>query len=137
VFRWDTASKWAPRRSADHIARELLTKPYVPGDLVAGHKKDVIIPVSKGRTAIYGFCRTLSALPNNPLAHRGPGYAYTWWQPATDGAHDDAWVDYSHGVRLVKDVRVDGVAYGYEEALTKFPALFFGARRAPGALRYA
>jgi len=59
------------------------------GTLVAGHKKDVVVTPrlasAPGKVAIYGW-------------HRRDGSAI---QPLYLG-HTDAWVDYSHGVRLVR-----------------------------------
>ena len=61
---------------------------YTPGQLVAGHKKDVVISnrlsEKRGRVAIYGWHRT-SGRPIQPLSL----------------AHHDRYADYSHGVRLV------------------------------------
>lgn len=67
-----------------------------PGALVAGHKKDVVISPRlqsrRGRVAIYGW-------------HRTNGRAI---QPLST-VHGSSYVDYSHGVRLVRDaVRLDG-----------------------------
>ena len=60
-----------------------------PGRLVAGHKKDVVIAnkvfATTGKVAIYGWHRAVGK-PIQPL--------YT--------GHTAAWVDYSHGVRLVR-----------------------------------
>ena len=62
---------------------------HSPGALVAGHKKDVVISAklagSPGKVAIYGW-------------HRTNGTAI---QPLHLG-HSAAWVDYSHGIRLVQ-----------------------------------
>jgi hypothetical protein len=62
---------------------------HPPGTLVAGHKKDVVITprlaTSPGKVAIYGW-------------HRPDGTAI---QPLYLG-HTADWVDYSHGVRLVR-----------------------------------
>ena len=71
---------------------------HPPGALVAGHKKDVVITPqlagATGKVAIYGW-------------HRLDGSAT---QPLYLG-HTSAWVDYSHGVRLVRrDITVDGAA---------------------------
>ncbi len=59
------------------------------GALVAGHKKDVVLSATlaeaRGKVAIYGW-------------HRPDG---TPIQPLYTG-HTGAWVDYSHGVRLVR-----------------------------------
>lgn len=66
-------------------------KEYPLGTLVAGHKKDVVITerLSRltNRVAIYGWHQT-NGQPIQPLYTR----------------HTDAWVDYSHGVRLVYHV---------------------------------
>ena len=60
----------------------------LPGQLIAGHKKDVILTPRLGnlrsRVAIYGWHRTI----DQPI------------QPLYVG-HVDSWVDYSHGIRLV------------------------------------
>ncbi|MBI4324221.1 MAG: hypothetical protein HY674_03065 [Chloroflexi bacterium] len=62
---------------------------HLPGALVAGHKKDVVISAklagSPGKVAIYGW-------------HRTNGTAI---QPLYLG-HSAAWADYSHGIRLVQ-----------------------------------
>lgn len=68
------------------------------GALVAGHKKDVVLTpklaTSPGKVAIYGW-------------HRANGQPI---QPLYLG-HTDAWVDYSHGIRLVRrEMTLDGVA---------------------------
>jgi hypothetical protein len=61
-----------------------------PGDLLAGHKKDVVITRRLAeipqRVAIYGFFRE----------NRAP------WQPFAL-PHEDSYADYSHGIRLVVD----------------------------------
>jgi len=66
------------------------------GDLTAGHKKDIVISarlrVSPGRLAIYGWFRE-DGRPIQPLST----------------VHDDKYVDYAHGVRLVdRAMLVDG-----------------------------
>jgi peptidoglycan hydrolase-like protein with peptidoglycan-binding domain len=66
------------------------------GALIAGHKKDVVISPRlqqrPGRVAIYGWHRS-SGNPIQPLST----------------VHGRDYVDYSHGVRLVRDaVRLDG-----------------------------
>lgn len=63
------------------------------GELVAGHKKDVVITprlsTAPGKVAIYGWHReALGDRPPQPI------------QPLYLG-HIDQWVDYSHGVRLI------------------------------------
>jgi hypothetical protein len=67
-----------------------------PGRLVAGHKKDVVIAnkvfAATGKVAIYGWHKAVGK-PIQPL--------YT--------GHTDKWVDYSHGIRLVRRrMLVDG-----------------------------
>ena len=67
-----------------------------PGGLVAGHKKDVVIATkvfaTPGKVAIYGW-------HNNDGKPIQPLYA----------GHTAAWVDYSHGIRLVqRRMIVDG-----------------------------
>jgi len=66
------------------------------GALVAGHKKDVVISARlatvTNKVAIYGWHRT-NGMPIQPL--------FT--------GHTSAWVDYSHGLRLVlRDLTVNG-----------------------------
>ncbi len=68
-----------------------------PGELVAGHKKDVVLTprlaTSSGKVAIYGWHR----LNGQPIQSLYLG-------------HTDAWVDYSHGIRLVRrEMTLDGV----------------------------
>jgi hypothetical protein len=67
-----------------------------PGDLTAGHKKDVVLSArlwqQPGRVPIYGWHRAVGA-PIQPLST----------------FHGARYVDYSHGIRLVSDVVfVDG-----------------------------
>jgi hypothetical protein len=75
------------------------------GELVSGHKKDVVITNrlrrKPGRIAIYGWQR-LDGKPIQPLSTvHGAGYA-----------------DYSHGIRLVSDqVLVDGELYSVYDIL--------------------
>lgn len=78
---------------------------HARGGLTAGHKKDVVVSArlasSPGKVAIYGWHR-LDGTPIQPL--------YT--------GHTDAWVDYSHGIRLVlRHVTVDGEGHDLAEAL--------------------
>ena len=66
------------------------------GDLVSGHKKDVVITnrlnANVGRIAIYGW-------------HRGPGQPI---QPLST-VHGANYADYSHGIRLISEMAlVDG-----------------------------
>lgn len=69
--------------------RRAALRAHPPGTLVAGHKKDVVRTPRQerrpGRVAIYGW-------------HRPDGTAI---QPLSL-AHDHGYVDYSHGVRLVR-----------------------------------
>lgn len=63
---------------------------YIPGDLVKGEKKDIILPErGEGDThvVIYGWFP-----PGHPDFQ---GYSYKF--------HENTYVDYSHGVRLVAD----------------------------------
>jgi hypothetical protein len=88
-------------------ARKLGVK---PGDLVSGHKKDVVMTMrlaaNPGKIAIYGWQR-----PNGePI------------QPLTT-VHGACYADYSHGIRLVSErVEVDGVAKSIYDVL-KDPVL--------------
>ncbi|MFO0950305.1 MAG: hypothetical protein U0835_03980 [Isosphaeraceae bacterium] len=80
-------------------------KDVAPGALVAGHKKDVVISARlrdrPGKVAIYGWHKP----DGNPI------------QPLYTG-HTAAWVDYSHGVRLVsRRVLVDGKPRTLDEVL--------------------
>jgi hypothetical protein len=74
----------------DSIERQLEEKHrrHMHGQLIAGHKKDVILTPQlakfPGRVAIYGWHKTI----DQPI------------QPLYVG-HRDSWVDYSHGIRLV------------------------------------
>ncbi|MGO9916848.1 MAG: hypothetical protein ACLQIB_19385 [Isosphaeraceae bacterium] len=76
-----------------------------PGELVAGHKKDVVIAnvvfAKEGKVAIYGWHKR-NGKPIQPL--------YT--------GHTANWVDYSHGIRLVqRRMTVDGQDKTIEEVL--------------------
>ncbi len=82
----------------------------VPGDLVAGHKKDVVqtphLDLLPGRVAIYGWHRP-DGRPIQPL--------YT--------GHASSHVDYSHGIRLVsRRVLIDGIPHDLDE-LVRDPVL--------------
>jgi hypothetical protein len=75
------------------------------GALVGGHKKDVVITPrlasARGKVAIYGW-------------HQAEGMII---QPLYLG-HTAAWVDYSHGIRLVqKDMMLDGQPTTYQTIL--------------------
>ncbi len=90
VFEQHHAMVLAPRVAA--------LAAFPPGTLVAGHKKDVVITpqlaARPDRVAIYGWHQP-DGTPIQPL-HLG---------------HAASWVDYSHGVRLVRrEMTVDDVA---------------------------
>jgi len=73
------------------IKKQLVALSCVPGALVSGHKKDVVLTnrliTSHGKIAIYGWHRP-SGIPIQPLSTiHGANYA-----------------DYSHGIRLVSDI---------------------------------
>ncbi len=81
-----------------------------PGDLVSGHKKDVVLTkrlgVNPGKIAIYGWQRP-NGEPIQPLST----------------VHGACYADYSHGIRLVSErVEVDGVAKSIYDVL-KDPVL--------------
>ncbi len=81
-----------------------------PGDLIAGHKKDVVISkllaTRPDRVAIYGW-HTAVGKPIQPLST----------------VHEHSYADYSHGIRLVdRTVIVDGRARDYADVLAD-PAL--------------
>jgi hypothetical protein len=81
-----------------------------PGDLVSGHKKDVVVTrrlgVNPGKIAIYGWQR-LNGEPIQPLST----------------VHGACYADYSHGIRLISEkVEVDGVAKSIYDVL-KDPVL--------------
>lgn len=93
---------------SDHnrrIQEQLTAKGILPGTLIAGHKKDVVITnqllKAPKKVAIYGW-------------HDTDGKAI---QPLYLG-HGDFYADYSHGIRLVsKKCRVNGVERNLEEVL--------------------
>src|SRR5579859_4106017 len=81
IFEEHNATVWSQRK------QELEKHPL--GELIAGHKKDVVIttklPTAGGKVAIYGWHKT-EGKPIQPL--------YT--------GHADFYADYSHGIRLVQ-----------------------------------
>jgi hypothetical protein len=95
------------------------------GTLLAGHKKDIVISPQVGddNVVIYGWHR-LSGVPI---------------QAPNGRSHSKHYVDYSHGVRLVKPtVRVGGRAARYEDVLAD-PVLgrpLTAARLGPKSTRY-
>ncbi|MEM7415605.1 MAG: hypothetical protein AAF389_08940 [Gemmatimonadota bacterium] len=92
----------------DHDARvrtRRARRAVSPGVLTAGHKKDVVLTPEVAdrpdRVFIYGWHRPTGD-PIQPLY----------------GGHDDSWVDYSHGIRLVSRwAEVDGRRVDLEELL--------------------
>jgi hypothetical protein len=77
-----------------------------PGELITGIKKDVVLSnrlaEKPARVAIYGW-RKLDGQPIQPLTI----------------VHQDSYVDYSHGIRLIgRIVRIDGKARLIENVLT-------------------
>jgi hypothetical protein len=81
-------------------------RPELPGQLIAGHKKDVVLTArlenTQSRVAIYGWHRTF----DQPI------------QPLYVG-HVDSWVDYSHGIRLVaRKAFLNGTPCDLRELLT-------------------
>lgn len=90
-------------RHNETVADQRKGKPL--GELVAGHKKDVVITnkliAAPGKVAIYGW-HEREGKPIQPL--------YT--------GHTAAWVDYSHGIRLVsRKTAVNGAPRMVEEVL--------------------
>lgn len=84
-----TAAVFAQHNATVVEQRRAALAAHPPGTLVAGHKKDVVVSLQlatkPGKVAIYGW-------------HRTDG---TLIQPLYLG-HTAVWVDYSHGVRLVR-----------------------------------
>lgn len=76
-----------------------LMSSHLPGGLVAGHKKDVVITPRTfsrpGKVAIYGW-------------HQPGGHPI---QQLNEKSHDDKYADYSHGIRLIaQECFLDGSA---------------------------
>ena len=92
-FPWSIESERMGRilRHDERIDASLAETSYSPGDLVACHKKDLVMNAQRSRGShssqvnIYGW----------PRSRGGRN-----WQPLYDG-HGDSYADYSHGVRLV------------------------------------
>jgi hypothetical protein len=89
------------------VRTQRMTRVLVPplGELVAGHKKDVVVTErltnSPGKVAIYGWHKP-NGVPIQPL-HLG---------------HTVNWVDYSHGIRLVQQqMTVNGATTTVAEVL--------------------
>jgi hypothetical protein len=97
-------------RHSDQVRLQRRVAATPMGELVSGHKKDVVVSGAlgdnPGRVAIYGWHK----LDGDPI------------QPLYLG-HTDRWVDYSHGVRLVsRAISVDGESMDLWTAL-RDPAL--------------
>jgi len=92
-------------RRHNEIVRAARGEERLPGTLVAGHKKDVVIAnkvfTTPGKVAIYGWHKR-DGKPIQPL--------YT--------GHTASYADYSHGIRLVsRRVLVDGAAKTIDDVL--------------------
>ena len=91
-----TVAVFAQHNEMVRTQRTAMLNLHPPGELVAGHKKDVVISAklagAPGKVAIYGW-------------HQTNGTAI---QPLYLG-HTAAWVDYSHGIRLAQQgITVNG-----------------------------
>lgn len=91
-----TVGKYVEHNSILHTQRMAFLKQFPLGTLVAGHKKDLVwtpsLMTQTNRVAIYGWHRT-NGQPIQPL-YLG---------------HVATWVDYSHGVRFVRNLaKLDG-----------------------------
>lgn len=114
---------------ADHnaiVAKQRAAADARLGALVAGHKKDIVdtprLAGAPGKVAIYGW-------------HRRDGKAI---QPLYLG-HTEAWVDYSHGARFVKNAaRLNGKATTVREILASAAHAHLLSDEAPksNALRF-
>lgn len=103
--RMTTVPMFAEHNSVVRTQRMLRTLVRPLGELVAGHKKDVVITTrltnAPGKVAIYGWHKTNGA-PIQPL-YLG---------------HTANWVDYSHGIRLVQQqLTVNGATKTVAEVL--------------------
>lgn len=98
-------------RFAEHNAHCVFPPGRPAERLLAGQKKDIVLSkkllLRPSRVAIYGW-HTRAGIPIQPL---------------NAGSHDDHYVDYSHGVRLLAaDVEIDGVPARFDDVL-RSPAL--------------
>lgn len=98
------------RRAKAHHDRIEAARTFAPGELAAGHKKDVVIASRMAETvdrvAIYGFFERGKAIQSLQLPH------------------PDWYSDYSHGIRLVRDTMlVDGEERLVEDVL-RDPVLY-------------
>lgn len=102
------AEMMSTRYYAEHnqtIAQQRQQAGAQAGQLIAGHKKDVVISnrldQKPGSVAIYGW-------------HQPNGKAI---QPLST-VHEDTYADYSHGIRLIAgSVRIDGQEYAIQDVL--------------------
>lgn len=119
------------REWADHdiaIQQQFKALGLKPGMLVAGHKKDIVVPSVLGRVAIYGWHDESGAntkgVPNAPIQ------SYTT-------VHDDQFADYSHGTRLVYRVaNLNGSPVDLA-TLCSDPKLYSLVSKSPCVPRYA
>jgi len=109
-----TVRRFAEHNSIVHTQRQARLAEHPLGRLVAGHKKDVVVASrlaqTTNRVAIFGWHK-LDGTPIQPL-YLG---------------HTAAWVDYSHGIRLVRqEVNVNGLNRKLDDALadSKLAMLF-------------
>lgn len=95
----------------DIVQKQLSKTNYQPGDLLAGHKKDIII--------------------HNSLKNVRRQFIYGWHQPngkviqPMSSVHDNDWTDYSEGVRLIsKDALLNDRSVSIDDIL-KDPEISF------------
>jgi hypothetical protein len=98
------------------IQQQLQNRGARPGQLIVGHKKDVVLcralfdhkahPAGHDdRVAIYGWCRAFNG-------------SWEPWQPLNPESHDNHYADYSHGIRLVSALMtLDGESMTYDAVL--------------------
>jgi hypothetical protein len=126
---------WFMRSNDYFFKHEDLIEPYVPstrhGQLIAGHKKDVVITRRQrpGRVAIYGW----------HLNHGEPIQPLSVW-------HHLSYTDYSHGVRLVHPhILVDGemrpmtevLMHPFLSQMVSFEGAFWPARITDHAVEWS
>lgn len=75
------------------VQKQMATHGLRAGTFLAGHMKDIVIPSTKGRVAIYGW--------HDESGQLTQGKANAPIQPYST-IHDDLYTDYSHGTRLVR-----------------------------------
>ena len=115
---------------ADHdiaIQQQFKALGLKPGMLVAGHKKDIVVPSVPGRVAIYGWHDESGAnskgIPGAPIQ----GYSTV---------HSDQYEDYSHGTRLVYRVALLNGQSVDLATLCSDPKLYSLVSNAPCVPRY-